>query len=122
MKLNVGDVYWLTVTYPETAETETRPVIIYDFDGDTPLIASFATVTSSKIKNFENKYDKWKSPIFQWRHAGLKKESYVKANNIATVDAHVFNKKDYIGKLSDFDLRNTLLKINEFLNSGEEPW
>lgn len=122
MKLNVGDVYWLTVTYPETSEEKTRPVVIYDFDGDIPMVASFAAITGSEIKDFEGKYDKWKSPIFQWRSAGLDKASYVKANNIATVDVDAFNKKNYIGQLVEFDLRNALLKINEFLDSGEEPW
>lgn len=122
MKLNIGAVYWLTVTYPKTSETETRLVVIYDFDGDSPMIASFATITGAEIKDFYSKYDKWKSPIFQWKHAGLDKKSYVKANNIAAVDANVFDKKDYIRQLVDFDLRNALLKINEFLDSGEEPW
>src|SRR5690625_1844254 len=122
MELNVGDVYWLTVTYPKTSEVETRPVVICDFDGSAPIVASFAAITGVEIKDFEGKYDKWKSPIFKWRDAGLDKESYVKANNIAVVDAAVFNKKDYIGQLVDFDLRNALIKINEFLDSGEEPW
>lgn len=121
MELTVGDVYWLTVTYPKTSEVETRPVVIYDFDGDSPIIASFATITGAEIKCFEGKYDKWKSPIFQWKNAGLDKKSSVKVNNIAAVDANAFNKKDYIGQLVDFDLRNALLKINEFLDSGEEP-
>lgn len=96
--------------------------MIYDFDGESPLIASFATITGAEIKSFDGRYDKWKSPIFQWENAGLDKKSYVKANNIASVDAEVFNKKDYIGQLVDFDLKNTLLKIKEFLDSGEEPW
>lgn len=122
MKLNIGDVYWLTVTYPKTSEVETRPVVIYDFENGSPVIASFATITGAEIKDFEGKYDKWKFPIFQWKNAGLDKKSYVKANNIATVDANVFNKKYYIGQLVDFDLKNALLKINEFLDSGEEPW
>src|SRR5690625_2019847 len=122
MELNVGDVYWLTVTYPKTSEVETRPVVIYDFDGNSPMIASFATITGAEIKDFEGKYDRWKSPIVQWRDAGLDKESYVKANNIAAVDANVFKRKNYIGQLAHFDLRNALLKINEFLDPGEEPW
>src|SRR5690625_7668362 len=122
MTVNIGDIYWLTVTYPNTSEVETRPVVIYDLEGDTLMIASFATITGGEIKDFEGTYDKWKSPIFQWRSAGLDRASYVKVNNIATVDATVFDQKDYIGQLVDFDLRNTLLKINDFLNSGEEPW
>src|SRR5690625_167995 len=106
MELNLGDIYWLTVTYPKTTEIETRPVVIYYFDGDSPIIASFATITGTEIKESKGKYDKWKSHIFQWRNAGLDKESYVKANNIAAVEANVFNKRDYIRRLVDFDLRN----------------
>src|SRR5690625_247690 len=93
MKLNVGDVYWLTVTYPKTSEVESRPVVIYYFEGDSPVIASFATITGAEIKDFDGKYDKWKSPIFQWKNTGLDKKSCVKANNIATVDANVLIKK-----------------------------
>lgn len=63
-----------------------------------PVIASFATTAGMEIKDFDGKYDKWKSSIFQWENTGLDKKSYVKANNIATVDANVFNKKDYIRK------------------------
>lgn len=122
MTLNVGDVYWLTVTYPANDAVETRPVVIYGFENGLPLIASFATITSSEIRNFDGTYDKWKSPIFRWKDAGLDKKSYIKANNIATVDATVFNQKDYIGRLVDFDLSNALVKINEFINSGEDPW
>src|SRR5699024_103380 len=122
MKLKVGDLYWLTVTYPENDEIETRPVLIYDFEDGLPAISSFATITSSEIKNIDGKYDKWKSPIFQWSAAVLDKKSYIKANNIATVDASVFNEMDYIGTLVDFDLRNALKKINEFIDSGEAPW
>src|SRR5690625_1702944 len=105
MELNLGDIYWLTVTYHKMSEIETRPDVIYDFDGDSPIIASFATISGAEIKDFKGKYDKWKSPIFQWRNAGLDKESYVKANNIAEVATNVFNKKDYIGRLVDFDLK-----------------
>lgn len=61
MKLKVGDVYWLTVTYPKTSEIETRPVVIYDFEEDCPVVASFATIIGSKIRDFDNKFDKWKS-------------------------------------------------------------
>ena len=78
MKLNVGDVYWLTVTYPKTSEVETRPVVIYDFENGSPVIASFATITGAEIKDFEGKYDKWKSPIFQWKNAGLDKNYMLK--------------------------------------------
>lgn len=43
--------------------------------------------------------------IFGWKQAGLAKESYVKANNIATVDAEVFKKNDYIGELTEYDYK-----------------
>lgn len=122
MSLNIGDIYWLTVTYPKTNETIKRPVVIYGFENDTPLIASFAAITKSKIDNFDGKYDKWKSPIFKWKDAGLSEPSYVKANNIATIDRKVFKRKDYIGKMDETDLKNAINKIQEFLNSGEEPW
>jgi len=57
------------------------------------VIASFATIAGVEIKDFDGKYDKWKSPIFQCKNTGLDKKSCVKANNIATVDANVLIKK-----------------------------
>lgn len=120
MNVNIGDVFWLTVTYPGMNKSERRPVVIYGFDNNTLFIASFAAITSSNIKNYGNKYDKWKSPIFKWEEAGLSKPSYVKANNIATIDKGNFKKKDYIGKMNNVDLENAKRKISEFLQSNED--
>lgn len=122
MDIEVGDVFWLTVTYPKTNETETRPVVIYDIDNEILKIASFATITTSKIEDFDYRYDKWKTPIFKWKEAGLDKPSYVKANNIATINKEIFTSKNYIGKMSRSDLINAIRKIKEFENSKEDPW
>lgn len=122
MVLKIGSVFWLTVTNPRTDESETRPVVVYDFKENDALIASFATITTSGIEDFEGKYDKWKSPIFNWRETGLREPSYVKSNCIAKVDGDVFSSADYIGEMNETDLRNAKLKIDEFINSDEEPW
>ena|SRR5699024_1158177 len=122
MEIEVGDVFWMEVTYPENSVSEVRPVVIFGFDYENPLIASFATITGSKIRNPHQGYDRWKSPILKWKRAGLSKPSYVKANNIATVDKEVFSKNDYIGKMHRFDLKRAILKINKFIKSGEDPW
>lgn len=115
-------IYWLTVTYPKTLEVATRLVLIIDFEDGTPIIVSFATITGSEIQDFKGKYDRWKSPIFQWRQAGLDKQSFVKANNIATVEASVFKKSDFIGSLVRSDLMNALKKIEQFIESSEDSW
>lgn len=122
MALRVGDVFWLSVTNPRTKESEERPVVIFAFDGDNPLIASFSTITSSKIEDFDGKYDKWKSPIFGWNKVGLSKQSYVKANCLASVENSVFSPRNYIGLMSKSDFNNALAKINEFLDSDEDYW
>src|SRR5699024_69679 len=112
MKLEIGDICWLEDVYPTTLETEIRPVVIYASEDGVYIIASFATVTGEGIKDSSNKYDKWKLPIFGWRDAGLDKESYIKVNNIATIDAGELNEQDYIGKLTRSDLINALKKID----------
>ncbi|RAK15315.1 PemK-like, MazF-like toxin of type II toxin-antitoxin system [Anoxybacillus vitaminiphilus] len=122
MYVEIGDIFWFDVTYPSTGETETRPVVIIDIIDDTPVFATFATITGSNIKDFNDRFDKWKVPLFQWEHAGLEKGSYVKANCIAQVEASAFKKEDYIGKIHPYDLKNVNKKVEEFINSEEDPW
>jgi hypothetical protein len=121
MSLRLGDIFWISVTYPKTGETEVRPVVIYDFDEDIPVIVSFAAITSSKIIDFDGKFDKWKVPIFRYREAGLD-YSFVKANCIATVDKSAFKPSNYIGNMDKLDLKNVKNRIAEFLESGDEFW
>lgn len=122
MDVKIGDIYWLTVEYPSTREIETRPVVVCDFNNEYPLISSFATITTSKIRKFDGKYDKWKVPLFKWAESGLREPSYVKANCIATVDKSVFKKESYIGKMNRTDLKHVKRKVQEFQLSGEEAW
>lgn len=120
--VQIGDIYWFPVFYPATGETETRPVVIIDiFDGQ-PIIATFAAITGSPIRSFDDRYDKWQVPIFHWPSSGLQKPSYVKANCIATVNATAFDPKNVIGKIHHKDFLNIKKKIEDFINSGENPW
>lgn len=121
MNAKIGDIFWMSVIYPDTGETETRPVVVYGFDEDNPLIAAFAAITRSEIRDFDGKYDKWKVPIFKYYEANLD-PSYVKANCIATVDKGIFDNIDYIGRMDRIDLKNVIKKIEEFINSDDEPW
>ncbi|MCK1997974.1 type II toxin-antitoxin system PemK/MazF family toxin [Psychrobacillus psychrodurans] len=122
MGLEVGDVYWFEVFYPSTNETERRPVLIYEIEGNNVILASFAAISSSEIEDFDGKYDKWKSPIFMWKEAGLSKESFVKSNCLAQVEESAFLDKDFMGSLTRSDFRNAKRKINEFLDSGDDSW
>lgn len=119
MNIKIGDIYLYPVYYPMTGETEVRPVVVLDFDEDNPVIA---TITSSPIENFDNKYDEWQVPLFHWLSSGLDKGSYVKANCVATVDIISFEPKKYIGKIHRNDFKNVKKGVEEFINSGEEPW
>lgn len=111
MPLKIGDVFWLLVTNPRTTESEKRPVVVFALEGNNLLIASFATITTSEIEDFDGRFDKWKSPIFNWRDAGLREPSYVKANCVASVDKAVFSSNDYIGEMSRGDLKTAKLKF-----------
>lgn len=122
MELKIGDIFWLNYINPRNNEHDRRPVVVWAFEDERFLIAAFATITTSEIEDFDGKYDKWKSPIFRWRDAGLYKESYVKANCIASVDKTAFISEDYIGEMDRVDLNNAQSKIKEFINSDEEPW
>lgn len=122
MNVEIGDIYWFTVYYPATRETEIRPVVILDIVNDKPVVATFAEITGSSIKSFDDRYDKWQVPLFNWSSSGLKKGSYVKANCVATVDTKHFKRKDYIGKIHPYDFKNVVARVEEFINSGEEPW
>jgi len=122
MKLRVGDIYWFEVFYPKSDKSEIRPVVISEIEGSNIIIATFATISTSEIEDFEGKYDKWKSPIFKWEDAGLKRASYVKANCVAEVEGKAFYSEDYIGKMSKNDLKAVQRKIDEFIESDEEGW
>jgi hypothetical protein len=121
MNLKIGDIFWMSVTYPRTGETEVRPVVIYAFVDDNPLLATFATITRSEILDFDGKYDKWKVPLFKYYEYGLDR-SYVKANCIATVDKDDLKQLKYIGNMDRMDLKNVVKKVNEFLESDDEAW
>ncbi|MGO0061265.1 type II toxin-antitoxin system PemK/MazF family toxin [Brevibacillus fluminis] len=120
--VNVGDIFWFEVTYPRTGEKAVRPVVIIDMDDGNPVIATFAAITGSSIKDFEDRYDKWQVPLFSWKQAGLLKESYCKANCVATVEANVFRSANFIGVLHRNDFKSVLKRVEEFINSGEAPW
>jgi hypothetical protein len=122
MTVKIGDVFWLMVTNPRINESEERPVVVYALNGENLLIASFATITTSGIEDFDGRFDKWKSPIFNWRDAGLREPSYIKANCVASVNKAVFSSNDYMGEMSRTDLKNATIKIKEFINSDEEAW
>jgi mRNA-degrading endonuclease toxin of MazEF toxin-antitoxin module len=122
MSVNVGEVYWLTVYYPTTGEFETRPVVIIDIVNGVARIATFVALTTSEIKDFENKYDRWKVPLFKGKETGLGVGSYAKANCVADVDVTAFKKEDFKGTVHPVDLRNIIKKVNEFIESGEDPW
>lgn len=122
MDLKVGDVFWLRYINPRNKETDRRPVVVWAFEDESLLIASFATITTSEIEDFDGRFDKWKSPIFKWRDVGLLEESYVKANCIAGVESSAFSPEQYIGEMNSFDLKNAKSKIKEFINSDDEAW
>lgn len=73
-----------------------------------------------RLGDFDGKYDKWKSTIFKWWDIGLRESSYVKVNNIASVDKNIFTTNNFIGKMDRADLKNTVIKIVEFINSDDE--
>ena len=60
--------------------------------------------------------------MFHWKSAGLNTASYVKANCVATVNIEEFKTKDYIGKIHDNDFKNVKIKVEEFIESEEDPW
>lgn len=122
MDVQIGDIYWFAVYYPATHKTDIRPVVIIDIVDGQPVVATFAEITSSPIKNFNDRYDKWQVPIFCWSSAGLSKPSYAKVNCIATVFAKDFKPGNYIGKIHPRDLYNIRKGIEDFINSGENPW
>lgn len=115
MNMKVGDIYWFNVTY--NGLTEARPVVIVDIINDQAVFVIYASITGSAIKKFEGKYDQWKSPIFKWQEAGLKKPSYVKANTLAYADVKDFNPNDYMGTIDPNDLKNAQKLIKSYINS-----
>ncbi|WP_027417990.1 hypothetical protein [Aneurinibacillus terranovensis] len=92
MALNVRDVYWFEVEY-SNGEKATRPVVIIEINDGVPIVALFVALTHSKIKDFDNPYDKWKVPLFSVKADGLGDSSYAKANCIAEVDDTAFKSK-----------------------------
>ncbi len=120
MSVQIGDVFWHTVTY-RSGESETRPVVIFDICDD-EVLAGFATITGSEIKDLDGTYDKWKVPLFQWKSACLEKPSYVKANCYAYIPISAFETKKYIGRMSQYDFSNVIRTIEEFVESDETPW
>lgn len=121
MTVQIGDIFWMSVQYPSTGEIVTRPIVIYGFFEDEPLLAGIATITRSEIKNFNNRFDKWKVPIFNYKESNLDL-SYVKVNCLAKVDKEYIGTLNKIGKMNRKDLRNVINKIEEFINSDEEYW
>jgi hypothetical protein len=106
MNVKVVQVYWYEVHYPRTGETEVRPVVILEIHDGIPVFATFATLTHSKIKDFDGRYDKWKVPLFKGIEAGLETGSYAKANCVAEADISSFKPKNYIANLNRTDLQN----------------
>jgi len=121
MSVQIGDIFWMSVKYPSTGEIETRPVVVYGFVDEEPLIASFATITRSEIEDFDGKFDKWKVPIFKYREANLQ-PSYVKTNCIATISKSYIETLVKIGHMERIDLNHVIERIEEFIDSDEEPW
>lgn len=122
MSISIGDIYWLEVVYPDTGERETRPVVVLDIKNDEVTIATFATITGSKIANFDGRFDKQKVPLFQWEKSNLEKGSYAKANCVADVDSQMLLPKNFMGKMHRIDLKSVKLKVEEFINSDEVGW
>ena len=122
MNIEIGNIYWFRVYYHNTGESEVRPVVVLDITNDNLIIATFATITSSSIKDFNDKYDKWQVPLFHWKFAGLNRASYVKANCVATVNIEEFKTKDYIGKIHHDDFQNVKIRVEEFIESEEDFW
>lgn len=120
MSVQIGDVFWHTVTY-RSGESETRPIVIFDICDD-EVLAGFATITGAGIKDFDGTFDKWKVALHQWASAGLEKPSYVKANCYAYIPISAFETKKYIGQLHRTDFVSVKRKIEEFVESDETPW
>lgn len=122
MKIDVGQVYWHEVYYPKLRKSEIRPVVILEIEDGSPIFATFSTITSQGISDFDEKYDKWKVPIFKWKECNLNKSSYVKSNCVAQTESTAFHRKDYIGQMDRNDFKQVFNKVYEFIESGEEPW
>lgn len=97
-------------------------MVVFDITEDGEVMAAYAAITGSEIKEFGGKYDQWKVPLFKWRTAGLEKGSYVKANCIALVPLSTFKSEKYIGRMDRTDFKNMIRKIEKFIESGETPW
>ncbi|WP_025693009.1 hypothetical protein [Paenibacillus zanthoxyli] len=115
MQLKVGQVFWYEVEYPKTGEVEKRPVAILEINNGIPIFVTFVTLTHSKIKDINGKYDKWKTPLFKGRECGLGDSSYAKTNCIAEADASSFKQKDYITQLHPIDLKNIIKGVKNSL-------
>ena len=122
MQLKVGQVFWYWVEYPKTGEIEKRPVAIIEINNGVPIFVTFVTLTHSKIKDFDGKFDKWKTPLFKGRECGLGDSSFAKVNCAAEVDASSFHLKDYMTELHPYDLKNIKNDFKKFLDSGDDFW
>jgi hypothetical protein len=120
MSISIGHIYWLEVVYPDTGERETRPVVVIDIKNNEITIAT--TITGSKIANFDGRHDKWKVPLFQWEKSQLEKGSYAKENCVADIDTQMLLPKNFIGKMHRTDLKSVISKVEDFINSDEQPW
>lgn len=82
-----------------------RPVVILEINDGIPLFASFVTLTHSKIKDLDGRYDRWKVPLFKGNDVGPGNSLYAKANCIAEAEASSFHPKNFKGNLHWMDLK-----------------
>lgn len=77
MSFNVGDIFWLNVTFEDDPDSsKRRPAIIVGGTADELFI--LVSTTSQPPSDPPSYYDQFKIPILNWRNNGFTKPSWVK--------------------------------------------
>jgi mRNA interferase MazF len=110
----IGEIFWFEIEYEDTLnESKRRPAIIIGKKEDSLFI--LISTTSQSPKDPPSYFDQFKIPIYNWRKMGLPQASWGLGYRLIELTENelksVVKKTDYIGHMSDPDLRYLITEI-----------
>jgi len=114
MNFYLGEIYWLDIEYEDDPkESKRRPAIIIGKIANSLFI--LVSTTSQSPSDPPSYYDQFKIPILNWRKYGFSKPSWGLGYRLIRLTADelesVVKQEDFLGHMSDIDLKNLIEKI-----------
>lgn len=114
MPFDLGEMFWLEVEYEDDPnESKRRPAIIVSKIENNLFI--LVSTTSQSPSDPPSYYDQFKIPIYNWRKYGFSKPSWGLGYRLIRLTDEelksVVKKEDFLGRMSEIDLKNLNEKI-----------